>query len=575
MSTVEEVWQLALPQGSQLVAGEAGLWREVHGSTRMRPRPPGFEALQGGEFTFVSLQTMRLLDDNLTLSAVLERLAEMKVAAVAAVGDIDHDARDTANRLAVPLFALPGGANVAELEQFAIRVIAERQADMYRLAQDAYRQLTELAIGGRGLPAIVERLSHMTGKPVAMQDQTGDVRLFFAPRDSRLGRTEVAELLAESASQLQAWAGTAALSASDPPVAQLRLPNRDLGRLVAPIVGREGVAGFLSLLAEPRRFGEVDRMAVARGAAACAIELARRQAAIDAQDQLQIGVVDELLMGSAGDLEAVRERALRLGYDLTQAHAVIVLQLPETGRDSDPLELPRAVERELGRWRVRAPLRPRGNSVTVLYPLPDATSDVSLKKLAEEIRDTVARRLSRPDLCAGLGRLHPDIEGLRTANAEAEQALALGLSVLGTGRVIYFGDLGLYRLLFNIQEKAELSAFHAAMLGKLEEYDERNAADLVNTLSAYFASRNSPTEAAERMHLHRNTFLYRLHRIREITGLDLDDPETRLALHLALRIGDTLQAQAGHGRDTRAPASVRTTARRGRPQAAASTKVPT
>ena len=240
---------------------------------------------------------MRLLDDNLTLSAVLERLAEMKVAAVAAVGEIDDEAHDTANRLAVPLFTLPGGTNVAELEQFAIRVIVERQADMYRLAQEAYRQLTESAIGGRGLPAIVERLSHMTGKPVAMQDQTGEVRLYFAPRDSRLGRAEAAELLAESEPQLQAWAGAAALSASDPPVAQLRLPDHALGRLVAPILGREGVAGFLSLLAEPRLFGEVDRMAVARGAAACAIELARRQAAIDAQDQLQIGVVDELTYG--------------------------------------------------------------------------------------------------------------------------------------------------------------------------------------------------------------------------------------------------------------------------------------
>ena len=186
--------------------------------------------------------------------------------------------------------------------------------------------------------------------------------------------------------------------------------------------------------------------------------------------------------------------------------------------------------------------------------------------MAEEIRDTIAKRLNRPDLCAGLGRVHPDIEGLRTANAEAEQALALGLRVLGTGRVIYFGDLGLYRLLFNIQEKAELSAFHAAMLGKLVEYDENNGADLVNTLAAYFASRNSPTEAAERMHLHRNTFLYRLHRIREITGLDLDDPETRLALHLALRIGDTLQAQAGHGRDSRPPGSSRPALKRGRPQ---------
>ena len=49
MSTVEEVWQVALPAGTSLVAGEAGLGREVTWTARLRPRPPGFDALEGGE----------------------------------------------------------------------------------------------------------------------------------------------------------------------------------------------------------------------------------------------------------------------------------------------------------------------------------------------------------------------------------------------------------------------------------------------------------------------------------------------------------------------------------------------
>jgi purine catabolism regulator len=400
-----------------------------------------------------------------------------------------------------------------------------------------------------------------------MQDPSGELRLFSAPRDAALGRVEAAALLLDNAPTLEAWLGDATISASDPPVAQLSLPRHGLSRLVAPIVGREGVAGFLSLLAEPRRFGEADRLAVGRGAAACAIELARRQAAIDAQDQLQIGVADELLMGSSAELEAVRERALRLGYDLLQSHAALVLQLPEgRGTTEAALDLPRVVERELGRRRVRAPLRPRGQSVSVLYPLEAPLSDLALKKWAEELRSVVAARLGRPDLCAGLGRLHDGLEGLRTAHAEAEQALSLGLLVIGTGRVIFFGDLGLYRLLFNLKEKDQLRAFHDEMLDKLVEYDRRNGAELVSTLAAYFAARNSPTEAAERMHLHRNTFLYRLHRIRDITGLDLDDPETRLSLHLALRIGDTLRAMAGHSREGASANNQRQGPRRGRPQ---------
>ena len=65
---------------------------------------------------------------------------------------------------------------------------------------------------------------------------------------------------------------------------------------------------------------------------------------------------------------------------------------------------------------------------------------------------------------------------------------------------------------------------------------------LVKTLDAYFACLGSPTEAAERLHVHRNTLLYRLHRIQEIALIDLSDAETRLALHLSLRVSDVLKA---------------------------------
>ena len=549
MSTIEEIWQLALPQGTRLVAGQQGLWREVSSTARLRPRLPGFDSLQGGELAFVSLQSMRLLDENLTLAAVLAQLGEMNVAAVAAIGQVDAEARSAADRYAIPLFELPAGTGAGDAEQFAMRVIVERQAEVYRRGQDAYRQLTELAIEGRGLAAIVERLANIAGKPTAMQDASGNLRLYSSPREGWLSRLEASALLADGAGDLDRWLRGVTLSASDPPVASLPLRGHSLARLVAPIVGRQGVAGFLVLLGELRQFSDVDRLAVARGAAACAIELARKQAAIDAQDQLQVGIVDELLASSTADLEAVRERALRLGYDLAAPHAVMVFQMPNAeGRESVP-ELARAVERELARERARAPLRPRGPSVAVLYPLEAAPAEATLKRLAAELRSAVAARLNRPALCAGLGRFHAGVEGLRLAYAEAEQALSLGLRVLGTGRVIYFGDLGLYRLLFNVKEKDELRAFHDEMLGRLIDYDRRNGADLAATLAAYFAARNSPTEAAERMHLHRNTFLYRLHRIREITGFDLDDPETRLSLHLALRIGETLQAAAGPGRD--------------------------
>jgi DNA-binding PucR family transcriptional regulator len=65
-------------------------------------------------------------------------------------------------------------------------------------------------------------------------------------------------------------------------------------------------------------------------------------------------------------------------------------------------------------------------------------------------------------------------------------------------------------------------------------YDRERGSDLIRTLQVYLATGANASEAADRLFLHRNSLLYRLVRIGELTGLDLKDPRARLALQLGL-----------------------------------------
>ena len=76
-------------------------------------------------------------------------------------------------------------------------------------------------------------------------------------------------------------------------------------------------------------------------------------------------------------------------------------------------------------------------------------------------------------------------------------------------------------------------------LGPLVEHDSARKAALVATLRAYLET-GEQQQAAQRLRVHPNTLRYRLDRIREITGLDLEDPETRLNLAVALRVQSLL-----------------------------------
>jgi purine catabolism regulator len=58
----------------------------------------------------------------------------------------------------------------------------------------------------------------------------------------------------------------------------------------------------------------------------------------------------------------------------------------------------------------------------------------------------------------------------------------------------------------------------------------------METLEAFFACHGNLSQTANRLHIHRNTLTYRLERISAITQLDLDDPDARFSLQLALKL---------------------------------------
>jgi purine catabolism regulator len=60
----------------------------------------------------------------------------------------------------------------------------------------------------------------------------------------------------------------------------------------------------------------------------------------------------------------------------------------------------------------------------------------------------------------------------------------------------------------------------------------------------FFACNGNFSEAARRLGLHRNSLIYRVKRIRDLLSRDLEDPEHRLALQLALKAHQVLELRA-------------------------------
>ena len=92
------------------------------------------------------------------------------------------------------------------------------------------------------------------------------------------------------------------------------------------------------------------------------------------------------------------------------------------------------------------------------------------------------------------------------------------------------------RMLSSVTDPAGIEGFMNDQLGTLLDYDKRHRSDLLATLAQYFDSGCNIDQAAAVLAIHRSTLKYRLKRVRELLGQDLNDGSTRLDLHLATRV---------------------------------------
>jgi purine catabolism regulator len=315
------------------------------------------------------------------------------------------------------------------------------------------------------------------------------------------------------------------------------------------------------MLAAGRDLVGLDQAILEQAVAACAIDLAREEAASAARDELQGDFLDDLLAGSFPSDDAIERRGRNLGYELTLPHAVLaiasaraageVVELARRGEAAEAIagalaELLAGGEAAIGPVAARA----RGDVLVALVPVGPAGEG------GDPVRDLARRVLEQWDGSVGAlwgGEAGPSVgvggvaaggRAIAEAVEQAAQAATIGVRLFGPGTATAFEELGLYRLLFGLRGLDEVAGFYHEMLGRLIEHDRRTGGELVRTLDAYLSVGCSPTAAAEKLHLHRNGLLYRLQRIREILPVNLDDPERRLALHLALRIGDVLEPGA-------------------------------
>jgi PucR family transcriptional regulator, purine catabolism regulatory protein len=530
-TTLQALLQFALPLGTNLASGSPETL--INWSVTVRAQPPAFPDIYGGELALVSMDVLRSYNSRLTLAEVIQSLAAVGVTAVAAIDVISDSAIAMAAECQVGLLALPEDSNLSRIERAVNTLIANFTAQLNQRVMEIQRQLTRLAAENRDINGLLQIVARATARPVVVHDDAGVLMAQVYPTVSRRpGATGRAILQGLPYGAFQTWLE------NDAPDSEAAVVPSPIGFTIALKVEKR-VAGYLSLLDKQTPLDEFDRLVMTYGADVCAIELAKNRAVAFAVEQARGDWVQMWLSGTPADDDLLATRAQQSGFDTTSPYVVAIFRASSRSGAALPLEsLISLVRDDLLRRQMNGAVGQYVDVIVALYPLENATQTPRVRRLVDEVREQLASRTPSGLVGSGISRPANSLSGLREAYREAKDAVSIANELGDREQTTFYGDLKLFQLLLALKERNldQMRRFYKETLGLLVEHDEGKKGDLIRTLNGFFAANGNLAKAASDLNVHRNTLVYRLERIAELTDMNLDDPDNRLILHLALKI---------------------------------------
>ncbi|MGW1159479.1 PucR family transcriptional regulator [Streptomyces sp. NPDC002519] len=308
-------------------------------------------------------------------------------------------------------------------------------------------------------------------------------------------------------------------------------------RLITAVRASGQLLGILGAAEGDRPLRANTAEALRRAADIAVPHLLRHQEGHRAERIRRGALVRELLEGRgllhrhAAELGFMQEATLGVLAFAPQSHEVLPDEVWDRITDHVALSC------EAFRWHVAAARI--GSMVFAILALPGEHDPESALRLGREIvRRSVP--VLRDSLCGAISTTGPELSRLSGRRQEAEDAVGIVRSGHGADRFVAYEAVRprviLHELRQTLAQRAEL---RLPGLRRLAEEDERRHSEFTATLSAYLDCGGQAGPTARRLGVHVTTLRYRLGRIKEISGLDIDDPAVRLVCQLLLGVAGT------------------------------------
>lgn len=431
----------------------------------------------------------------------------------------------------LPLIATHRALRFVDITEAIHGALVDRRLSLLRRSEMTGDRLTTIVLERRGLGALLGELALTVQNPVMLENIAGQLVSFAVYETSEQemleARDEHRRARDPSALRGRGWLATEVRSRGQPwgHLTALELDSPLLAEAQTAVLERGAVAVALELLYEQH---DEQLRARARGTFLVDLIQARMQEEVAARRAAAL----EFPVGKG------RLLAAALGWRSERW-----VELADTADDAWATLMP-SLRVALGSDR-RALLGLHDGRLLVVCSVGEGEPDEpTLVSLATDLRRPLERLgLGEADAAIAIARSEPTWIGVgRELGRASDAVMAARATAPSLWRDARRGSL--VDLLYALRRSSELLAFAREQLGSLFEASEPRGRELLQTLEAYLASSGGKAQAARALHLSRQSLYLRLARIEALLGVDLDDPEALLTLHLAVRALRLTQALA-------------------------------
>ncbi len=177
--------------------------------------------------------------------------------------------------------------------------------------------------------------------------------------------------------------------------------------------------------------------------------------------------------------------------------------------------------------------------IAVVKQISGSTTSEDLEKIAATVEDTLKNEL-RIKTVIGIGTIADHLRELADSYKEAQTAIDVGKVFDTEKSIMHYENLGIGRLIYQLPTTlCEIFLSEVFKKNSIDSLDQ----ETLFTINKFFENNLNVSETSRKLFVHRNTLVYRLEKIKKLTGLDLRQFDHAIVFKVALMVRKYLSSR--------------------------------